>query len=102
MDTSEAMNGDEGLVREHPAEVYARRLRELSRLESADQRREKLLAFAKLIVVAIALIGAVLFLHFLKALVFLAMPIAVFLVLAVVPDNLIRRIRRRARAIAFY
>jgi MutS domain V len=90
------------LVAEPPAEVYARRLRELNVLQSADQRREKLLAFAKLVVLAIVLVGALLFLYFLRDLSFIAVPMFVFFVLAVLHDNLIRRLRRRTRAIAFY
>jgi hypothetical protein len=102
MDSGEAKSSEESTVRERPAEIYARRLRELNIMQSADQRREKLLAFWKLILVAITLICALLFLHFLKALAFLAVPIAIFLVLAVLHENLIRQLRRRARAIAFY
>jgi Flp pilus assembly protein TadB len=102
MDADGAKNGKDGPVGETPADVYARRLRELNLLQSADQRREKLLGYSKLAVAAVALVCALLFLLYLKAIAFLVVPVAVFLVLAVLHDNLLRRVRRRGRAIAFY
>jgi hypothetical protein len=102
METDEANNGKDVPVGETPADVYARRLRELNLLQSADQRREKLLGYSKLAVAAVALVCALLFLLYLKAIAFLAVPVAVFLVLAVLHDNLLRKMRLRGRAIAFY
>jgi hypothetical protein len=102
MDAGGAKNGEVGPVGESPADVYARRLRELNLLQSTDQRREKLLGYSKLAVAVGALVCALLFLLYLKAIAFLVVPVAVFFVLAVLHDNLLRRLRLRARAIAFY
>jgi hypothetical protein len=85
-----------------PSQVYARRLHELNRLQTADRRREVLLGYTKLVIAALTLISAVLFLHYLRVLEFLAIPVAAFLFLAVVQEKIIRRLRFRARAIAFY
>jgi MutS-like protein len=97
MDPGEDTNG-----RENPAEVYARRLRELNQDQSAEQRREALLGYTKLVVAVLTLICAVLFLHYPRAIEMLALPVFGFLVLAVLQEVLIRRIRFRARAIVFY
>jgi hypothetical protein len=102
MDAGEAKNGKAGPVDVLPADVYSRQLRELNLLQAADQRREKLLGYSKLVIAASALVCLILFLHYLKALEFLAVPVVVFLILAVTHDNLIRKLRLRARAIAFY
>ena len=85
-----------------PHETYSRRLAALSQLQSADQRREKLLGYAKLAVAAIFLTGLLAFLHFLKHSQYLILPVVVFVVLALLHDQLLRRIRVRARAINFY
>jgi hypothetical protein len=87
---------------ETPAQVYARRLRELNLVQSAEQRREALLGYSKLIVAALTLICAVLFLHYLKALESLLVPVFAFIVLAVLQEKMIRSLRYRARAITFY
>jgi hypothetical protein len=97
MDAGEAQK-----IEETPREQYLRRLRELNLAQAAEQRRENLLGYLKLAVAAIAMIAAVVFLHYLKALEFLLVPVAVFFVLAVMQENLIRKLRVRARAIAFY
>jgi MutS domain V len=102
MDAGGENYGEVGPVGETPTEVYARRLRELNLLQSTDQRREKLLGYSKLAVAAVAILCALLFLLYLKAIAFLVVPVAVFLVLAVLHDNLIRKVRLRGRAIAFY
>jgi hypothetical protein len=102
MDAGEVKNGGDGPVGESPAELYSRRSRELNRLQSADQRREKLLGYSKLAVATVAIVCALLFLLYLKAIAFLVVPVAVFLVLAVLHDNLLRKLRLRGRAIAFY
>jgi hypothetical protein len=102
METNEANNGKDGPVGETPADVYARRLQKLNLLQSADQRREKLLGYSKLAVAAVAIVCALLFLLYLKAIAFLVVPVAVFVVLAVLHDNLLRKLRLRGRAIAFY
>jgi len=85
-----------------PARVYTRRLRELNQAHAAEQRTEKLLGYSKLAVAALTVVAAVVFLHYPSVLEFLLLPVAVFLVLAVLQENLIRKLRYRARAIAFY
>jgi MutS domain V len=97
MDAGEGKNGVDS-----PAEVYARRLHALNLAQTADQRREKLLGYSKLVVAASTLICALLLLHYPKAIEFVALPVGVFVVLAVLQEKLIRRLRFRARAIAFY
>ena len=102
MDSSGANKGENSPSGDGPAELYSHRLRELNLLQAGEQRRERLLGYAKLVVAALTLIAALLFLHYLRALEFLLVPVCAFLVLAVVQEKLIRRLRFRARAIAFY
>lgn len=85
-----------------PAEVYAHRLNELNLAQTAERRLESALGYTKLAVAAAMLVAALLLLHFLKALEFLAVPIVLFLILAVLQEKLIRQLRYRARAILFY
>jgi MutS domain V len=102
MDSGGAKNCVDGFAEEAPADVYARRLHELNLLQATDQRREKLVGYSKLAVAAVAIVCALLFLLYLKAIAFLVVPVAVFLALAVLHDNLLRKLRLRGRAIAFY
>jgi len=85
-----------------PAQVYTHRLAALTEIQSADQRREKRLGYAKLIVAALTLIAALAFLHYLKLLWYLALPALAFVALAILHENVLRQIRIRARAINFY
>jgi hypothetical protein len=94
--------GEAGKPDETPAEVYTRRLLELNRTQSAERRREKQLGYAKLLVAALTLVAAVLLIRSLRALDYLPVPIGIFLVLGVLQDRHIRRIRFRARAISFF
>jgi hypothetical protein len=87
---------------ETPGKHYARRLRELNQAQAVEQRRETRLGYAKLAVALLTVLAAAVFLHYLKALEFLLVPVAAFLILAVLQENLIRKLRYRARAIAFY
>lgn len=97
MDAGEAHTSEET-----PGELYSRRLRELNGAQAAEQRREKLLGYSKLAVALLTVIAAAMLLHYLRALEFLVLPAAAFLVLVVLQENLIRKLRYRARAIAFY
>ena len=83
-----------------PAAVYTRRLQELEREQRAEQRREKRLGFSKLAVAGLTLIAAIVLLRYSAFLEFLALPIVVFIVLAVLQEKLIRRIRNRSRSSA--
>lgn len=85
-----------------PHEIYSTRLAALTQLQTADGRREKLLGYSKLAVAALALLSALAFLHYLKFLWYLAIPIVAFAILAVLHDQVLRRIRTRVRAIDFY
>jgi len=85
MDAGEAHRGDE-----LPGELYTRLLRELNLVQAAEQGREKLLGYAKLFVVVVTAISTLLFLHYVKFIGFLAVPLGVFAVLAVLQENLIR------------
>jgi hypothetical protein len=87
---------------ELPAEVYARRLWQLKLSQAADQRRERRLGYAKLVIAATTLLAACLFLHYLKGLEALPLLIGTFLVLAVLQEKRIHRIRFRTRAIDFF
>ena len=94
--------GESNGSRAVPAEVYAGRLNELNWAQSAERRRERALGYAKLAIAAATLVVALLLLHFLKALEILLIPVVLFLFLAVLQERLIRRLRFRGRAIAFY
>jgi MutS domain V len=87
---------------ELPAEAYARRLWQLKLLQATDQTRERRLGYAKLVIAATTLLAACLFLHYLKGLEALPLLIGTFLVLAVLQENKIHRIRFRNRAIDFF
>jgi hypothetical protein len=100
MDPIEAKKGKDG--DDATSQVYARRLAELNQLQATEQRREKGLGYAKLAVAGLTVICALLFLHYLRALEFLLFPVVVFFTLAVLQEQHIRRLRFRARAIAFY
>jgi hypothetical protein len=102
MDTVELIDNSDARGGESPSTVYSTRLHKLNQTQAAEQRREKQLGFAKLAVAALTLVSAVALLHFLKGLELLPIPIGVFLVLGVLQENHIRRLRFRARAINFF
>jgi len=87
---------------ETPVGVYTHRLHELEREQSAEQGREKRLGFAKLVVAALTLIAALVLLRYSAFIEFLAIPVVVFIVLAVMQEKLIRRLCIRSRSIHFY
>jgi hypothetical protein len=85
-----------------PAEVYSHRLQELNQAQSTEAQREKRLGFAKLAVAAITLVCGVLLLRRPAMIEFVLAPVALFIVLAVLQEKLIRSLRLRTRAIRFY
>ena len=87
---------------ETPAGVYAHRLATLNATQSAEQRRERLLGYSKLAVAAFTILYVFLSLHYQHILEFITVPIGVFLVLGVLQEKHIRRLRFRARAIDFF
>ncbi len=85
-----------------PAALYAEQLNELQRAQAADQRAERRLGFAKLAVAFITVAAAIILLYFVKLLWLLLVAAGVFVWLAVMHENRLRRIRQRARAIEFH
>jgi hypothetical protein len=86
-----------------PRAEYARRLDELSVRRSRIQRRERLAGYSQLALAALCLTWILFRLrHFGAADLLLLVPIAVFVVLAVVHGRLIRRVTACSRAIRFY
>jgi len=85
-----------------PAEVYSHRLQELNQVQSAEAQREKRLGFVKLAVAAATLICGVLLLRRPAMIEFVLVPVALFIVLAVLQEKMIRSLRLRARVIDFY
>jgi hypothetical protein len=77
-------------------------MQELEREQRVEQRREKRLGVTKLAVAALTLIAAVVLLRYTSFVEFIAMPIIAFIVLAVMQEKLIRRLRIRSRSILFY
>jgi hypothetical protein len=85
-----------------PVEMYSHRLEELHKLQTVEQRREKFLGYTKLVIAFLTAISAVLLIHDPTALNLLVVPIAVFVLLALLQEKLLRSLRYRARAITFY
>jgi hypothetical protein len=85
-----------------PAAVYADQLKILAREQATEQRRERLLGYAKLAIAILTLSAAAMLLRHTAALFFLVVPVAVFVVLAVFQERLLDSIRYRIRSISFY
>jgi len=87
---------------EEPAEHYAGEHTRLLALQAAEQRRERVLGYSKLVIAILTLIAAVLFHRNPVVLASLLVPAAAFIVLAVLQEKLLAAIRYRTRAIAFH
>ena len=87
---------------DNPATVYSKRLGELLHLQAAEQRQEKRLGFAKVVLALVTLISAVIFLRNATVLEFLLAPVAVFVFLAILHERRLESIRLRQRTIHFY
>jgi hypothetical protein len=87
---------------ECPADVYSNALQVLKQAQALEQRRETRLGYAKLAIAALTLILAFIFLHYPSLVEFLAVPVGLFIVLAVMQEKLIRSLRLRTRSITFY
>jgi hypothetical protein len=86
-----------------PRAEYTRRLDELSARRSRIQRRERLAGYSQLALAALCLTWILFRLrHFGAADFLLLIPIATFIVLAIVHGRLIRRVTAYSRAIRFY
>ena len=85
-----------------PAELYAAEHTKLLAVQAADQRRERLFGYTKLVIAILTLVAAALFHAHPLWLALLLAPVAAFIVLAVLQEKLLSAIRYRARAVAFY
>jgi hypothetical protein len=101
MDSSsdKATKGDRGAS---PAEVYAQRLAELGAIQQRERRIARFLGLAKLAVAASTLLAAGFFIHQVSGLLWLLLPAALFLILAVRQEQLLNAIEIRGRAMRFY
>ncbi len=97
MDVNSAKHGEKTAAAE-----YADQLEKLIELQAREQRRERLLGYAKLALAAATLIAAALLARHVEAMIFLLAPVAGFVVLAVMQDKLLGAIAYRRRAIHFY
>jgi hypothetical protein len=86
----------------NPAETYYHALQLLRQAQAKEQRREVRLGYSKLVVAALTLISAFFLFRIPAFIELLAVPVLVFVVLAVLQEKLIRRLRLRARSIQFY
>ena len=96
------IQGEPGTADQSTAQLYSHELARLSALQSADQRRERILGYAKLLLAILTLTAALLLRHHAVAFAFLLLPVAGFIVLAILQEKLLAAIRYRTRAISFY
>jgi len=87
---------------ETPAALYSRRLLDLQRTQAAALLREKRLGISKLVLAAVTLASLIFFLQHLALIELILLPVALFILLAVLHEKLLRSIRLRARSIRFY
>ena len=85
-----------------PHAEYTRQLASLLTLQAKEQRHERLLGFAKLALAAFVIIAAGFLIHRTRGLAWLLIPVAAFIVLAILQEKLLSRIQYRTRAIRFY
>jgi MutS domain V len=86
-----------------PGKVYSQRLEELRTAQAAEERREKTMGYAKLLLALITLVVAAgLLIYHPATLSLVFAPVAVFVLLTVVQERSIRKIRYGARAVSFY
>ncbi len=87
---------------EVPADLYARRLRELELARTAEARRHRVFGIAKLILGFVTLLAAFVLLRYTQFIALLFIPIAAYIVLAVLHDRLLRALQMHTRTIDFY
>src|ERR1700678_605669 len=86
-----------------PHEEYRRRLKTLNERQGEQQRWQRIAGYSQLLVGVVAVIWILLSVrHFGASSFLLLIPVAIFVVLAVVQERWIRSIRRCSRAINFY
>ena len=88
--------------RQTPIEIYSDRLKQLNHTQTREQQREKLLGLAKLALAAVTVIAAFWLLRPPAHVELLVVPVAVFILLVVMHEKLLRSIRLRTRSIEFY
>ena len=87
---------------ECPGEIYSHCLQQLEKAQAAECRRERRMGAAKLVLAALTLICAVYLLRHLALIELVLVPAAVFVLLAIWQEKMIRSLRLRARSIDFY
>ncbi|MGB6194519.1 MAG: mismatch repair protein [Terracidiphilus sp.] len=87
---------------EVPADLYARRLGELELARTAEARRHRIYGTAKLALGLVTLAAAFALLHYTQFIALLFIPIAAYIVLAVLHDRLLRVLHIHTRTIDFY
>ena len=85
-----------------PAALYSEQLNALQRSQSADQRQERLLGYAKVAVAFTTIAAALILLYYVRFLSLLLLPAGAFVLLAVLHERRLQQIRSRQRAIEFY
>jgi len=85
-----------------PAAFYSERLSDLKRVQSADQKQERLFGYAKVAVAFATIAFAIILLYYIKFLWLLLIPAGTFACLAVLHERRLQQIRLRQRAIEFY
>lgn len=87
---------------ESPNDLYTRRLRDLQLARDAEERRHKLYGIAKLTLGILIVITAFVLLRYTQFIALLFIPVAVYILLAVLHDRLLRSLRTHVRTIDFY
>lgn len=82
--------------------IYSRKLEELRRAQATEQKRERQLGYAKVSIAFVTVASAIVLLYYVKLLWLLIVPVGGFIILAVLHENCLRRIRQRQRSIEFY
>jgi len=97
LDSSSANGG-----RQTPAAEYASRVEALEQLQRNAARRGRALGISKLVLAVFTVLAAGFLIHHAVGLLFLMLPVAAFVVLAVIHEKLLAAGRCRSRAIGFY
>ena len=97
-----ASQSDSSRTRQSAAAEYALHVEALKGLQNSAARRSRLYGISKLALAAATLVAAGFLIHQPAGLLVLIIPIAVFLVLAVLHEKTLEEIRTRSRAIRFY
>lgn len=85
-----------------PTATYSEKLAQLRNLQDREQRRERAFGYAKLGIAALTLTAGGLLIHHTSLLGAVLALVAIFLVLSVLQEKLLNRIRHRGRAVAYY